>query len=237
METNHFDSLKYLLQEKLNHQLSQKNWTLKTLSDRSGVPYETLKKLANAKIDNPSLQSVYKVAQAFDCSLDSFLSDDSGLAHKLQTLSPRSIEFINAIADFELALTVRSSENGQFLIPVVIPTGSMMDGMICDSFSAEYIDISPYLQRFGSHILCAFKISGNAYRPTYLNGDILLVGRNQQPHYGTVGIFLHNNQIYLCRYITESPLQLETLGERHQSVSIDHPEEWTLFGCVLTVIR
>ncbi len=237
MHTNHCVSLKYLLQEKLNHQLSQKNWTLKALSDKSGVPYETLKKLANAKIDNPSLQSVYKVAQAFDCSLDSLLSDEPGLIHKLQTLPPRSIEFLDAIADFELALTARSDQNSQFLIPVVIPTGSMEDGMIYDSFYTEYIDISPYLRRFGSHILCAFKINGNAFRPTYLNGDVLLVGRNQQPHYGTVGIFLHNNQLYLCRYITESPLQLETIGNRHYSVTIEHPEEWTLFGCVLTVIR
>lgn len=237
METNHFDSMKYLLQEKLNHQLSLKNWTLKTLSDHSGVPYETLKKLANAKIDNPSLQSVCKVAQAFECSLDTFLSDESDLVHKLQTLSPRSVEFLNAIADFELALTVRSSESGQFLIPVILPTGPMMNGMICDSFCTEYIDIFPYLRRFGSHILCAFKICGDTYRPTYLDGDLLLIGRNQQPHYGTVGIFLHHNQLHLCRYITEFPLQLETIGAQRVPFHVSTPEDWTLFGCVLTVIR
>lgn len=237
MQFTQYDSLKYLLQERLNHQLSQKNWTLKTLSDQSGVPYETLKKLANAKIDNPSLQSVCKVAQAFDCSLDSFLGDEPELIHKIHSLSPRSVQFLEAMADVELALTVRTKQQSQTLIPIVVPTGAMEDGMIYDSLLTEYIDISPYLKQFGSQLFCAFKIIGNQFQPTYLDGDLLLVGRNQQPHYGTVGIFLHHNQLYLRRYVTESPLQLESINENHFFEPIKHPEEWTLFGCVLTVIR
>ena len=55
---------------RISTQLSRHNWSLKTLSDRSTVPYETIKKVANGKIRNPSLKNIFKIAEAFDCSID-----------------------------------------------------------------------------------------------------------------------------------------------------------------------
>ena len=237
MQLDHTDSLKFLLQNSLNLQLSRKRWTLKTLSDQSGVPYETLKKLANAKIDNPSLQSVCKVAQAFDCTLDCLLGSEQELISKIHSLPPRSVRFLEAMADMELSLTMQPQSKTETLIPVVIPTGSMTDGIVFDSLLTEDLDISPYFDRFGSQLFCAVKITGNQFSPTYLDGDLLLVGRNQQPHYGTIGIFIHNNRLYLRRYVTESPLQLESITQNRSCKLIEQPETWTLFGCVLTVIR
>ena len=155
--------LKNELQDRINQQLSRKGWTLKTLSDRSGVPYETLKKLANAKIDNPSLQSVIKVAQAFDCSLDSLFAVESRLVSKLHSLSSRSLEFVEAIADLELSLMTRTKKADQCLLPIVIPTGMMEDGMIYDSLCTEYLDASPYFSQFGTHLMCAMKITDNSF--------------------------------------------------------------------------
>ena len=58
------------LSERISHQLFTHNWSLKMLSDKSEVPYETLKKISNAKIENPSLRSIARIACAFGCSLD-----------------------------------------------------------------------------------------------------------------------------------------------------------------------
>lgn len=234
--TDHI-SLKNRLQDSLNLRLSQKGWTLRALSDRSGVPYETLKKLAGGKIDNPSLQSIVKVAQAFDCSLDALLMEEPALFAKMRALSARSRDFLEAIADFELALSVRAADSGQCFVPVTVPTGCMEDGMIYDSLSTEYMDISPYLSRFGSRIVCALKITGNAFRPVYVEGDILLIARDRQPHYGTVSVFLHHNQLYIRKYIPGTPPLLAPLNHDSPAVSLDRPEEWSLFGCVLTVAR
>lgn len=232
-----YDMIKYHLQDSLNFHLSQKGWTLKTLSDKSGVPYETLKKLANAKIDNPSLQSVIKVAQAFDCSIDSLFIRESTLFGKLRLLPRRSLEFLEAITDFELALTVRTKQSDQFLIPVVIPTGFMKDGMIYDSLYVEYIDATRYFQQFGAHLVCALKITDTAFHPTYMKGDILLIARDQQPRYGTVGIFLHQNQLYIRKFIPGSPPRLEAVNNSSPPIIMDNPDTWTLFGSVLTVVR
>ncbi|HJA93477.1 MAG TPA: helix-turn-helix transcriptional regulator [Candidatus Eisenbergiella merdipullorum] len=59
-----------LIAGRISTQLSRHNWTLKTLSDRSSVPYETIKKVANGKIRNPSLKNIFKIAEAFNCSID-----------------------------------------------------------------------------------------------------------------------------------------------------------------------
>lgn len=59
-----------ILAGRISTQLSRHNWSLKILSDRSSVPYETIKKIANGKIRNPSLKNILKIAEAFNCSID-----------------------------------------------------------------------------------------------------------------------------------------------------------------------
>lgn len=237
MENTNDELLKNRLQNSLNRNLSQKGWTLKTLSDRSGVPYETLKKLANAKIDNPSLQSVVKVAHAFDCSLDSLFLSESDLAYKLHSLSARSLEFVEAITDLELALMHREKEMGQCLLPIVIPTGMMEDGMIYDSLCTEYLDATPYLSQFGTHLMCAIKITDNSFYPTYLEGDLLLLARDRLPRYGTTCVILHHRQLYIRKFISGSPPKLASLNHPDDCILIGDPSDFTLLGCVLTVVR
>ncbi len=65
-----YSDLAETLSVRIFRQLSYHNWTLKMLSDKSDVPYETLKKIANGKIENPSLRSILKIAAAFGCSID-----------------------------------------------------------------------------------------------------------------------------------------------------------------------
>lgn len=237
MENTNQESIKFRLQDSLNRHLSLKNWTLKTLSDQSGVPYETLKKLANGKIDNPSLQSIVKVSHAFDCSLDSFLAEEPALTQKLNSLPSRSLEFVEAIVDFELALSARARENSQCLIPVVVPTGAMEDGMIYDSICTEYLDATSYLPQFGSHLMCALKITDDSFQPVYLNGDVLLIARDRMPHYGSVCVLLHHNRLYIRKFIPGVPPRLDPINQNGTSVSMEDPDSWTLFGCVLTVVR
>ena len=54
---------------RISSQLSAHNWSLKILSDKSGAPYETIKKIASGKICNPSLKSVLKISLAFGCTM------------------------------------------------------------------------------------------------------------------------------------------------------------------------
>ena len=83
------------LAERISRQLFTHNWSLKMLSDKSGVPYETLKKISNAKIENPSLRSAVKIAAAFDCSLD-YLTGFSD-TENINKHSPESYSYLNSL--------------------------------------------------------------------------------------------------------------------------------------------
>lgn len=83
------------LAERISRQLFTHNWSLKMLSDKSGVPYETLKKISNAKIENPSLRSAVKIAAAFGCSLD-YLSGFSD-SEKINKHTPESDSYLNSL--------------------------------------------------------------------------------------------------------------------------------------------
>ena len=50
--------------------LTESNWSLKMLSDKADLPYESIKKLVNRKIQKPSFQSIWQISQALGCSLD-----------------------------------------------------------------------------------------------------------------------------------------------------------------------
>ena len=67
---NDSPDLAEIIMSRISSQLSTHNWSLKILSDNSGVPYETIKKIANGKISTPSLTSILKICLAFGCTLD-----------------------------------------------------------------------------------------------------------------------------------------------------------------------
>lgn len=53
--------------------LSDKKWSLRKLSEASGIPYESLKKIINQKIKNPSLYSILQISEALGCNIDYLL--------------------------------------------------------------------------------------------------------------------------------------------------------------------
>ena len=67
---NDSPDLAEIIMSRISSQLSTHNWYLKILSENSGVPYETIKKIANGKISNPSLKSILKISLAFGCTID-----------------------------------------------------------------------------------------------------------------------------------------------------------------------
>lgn len=93
-----------LLISGINHQLSIKNWSLKILSDKSGLPYETIKKLAGGKIKNPSFYSVYRVAHAFDCSVDTLLGEENPAQAQVSCLSQDVKRLRHILNDMDIIL-------------------------------------------------------------------------------------------------------------------------------------
>jgi len=62
--------------ERINEIRKQRGMTIEELSERSGIPVSTLKKISAGITTNPSLDTVKAIARALDCTLDD-LADDS----------------------------------------------------------------------------------------------------------------------------------------------------------------
>ncbi|MBR3645062.1 MAG: helix-turn-helix domain-containing protein [Lachnospiraceae bacterium] len=241
----------------VNQYLAERHWTLRTLSEQSDIPYESLKKIVNGKIQNPSVVSIIKIANAFECTVDALVSaPNSGWRNVviefentdsktelnfdhsiLRNLSKRSIQFLNLAAYFELQLTRKSTSEFKQYISVVVPTNHLHDGMIFDSCNLETIDITPYYKEFGSLAICGLKITNNSFRPAYLKNDILLIARDRYPNSDEIGVFMSGNKAYLRRYICGTPSQLVPINGVGSPIIADEINSWHFFGRVLTVIR
>ncbi|ADU27728.1 helix-turn-helix domain-containing protein [Ethanoligenens harbinense] len=64
------------LDERLSYLRKQKGVTIEQLSDRSGVPLSTVKKICAGITANPNLETVKMLAKALNCRLDD-LDDES----------------------------------------------------------------------------------------------------------------------------------------------------------------
>lgn len=82
-------------------QLSQRNWSLRTLADRADLPYETVKKLINRKIQRPSFFSIWQIANALGCSLDKLAGREYLSAAALHQISENASEIFQILTEME----------------------------------------------------------------------------------------------------------------------------------------
>ena len=62
--------------EKLNEIKNSKNLTLKEIADITGIPHSTISKIFGGFNNNPSIDTVQKIANALECGIDDFIEYD-----------------------------------------------------------------------------------------------------------------------------------------------------------------
>ncbi|MCI1931027.1 MAG: XRE family transcriptional regulator [Clostridia bacterium] len=229
--------IKFKLRDNISFLLNREGWTLSTLSKKSLVPYETIKKLCNAKIENPSIMNILKIAEAFDCSVDALVGRENALAEKIRRLPEHSIQIIDAVADFEERLIIKNYKNNLDKILVFVVTGKMEDRMIFDSTYFESVNVHEYKKIYGDRMFAGIKITSKVFYPAYGEGDILLLARDRYPAYGETGVFLKDGRMYIRKFYYGNPSILMPLNCIGVPIEIDNMKEWTIFGYVLTVVR
>ena len=226
----------------INALMYEKGWTIKKLSDRSELPYDSVKKLVGGKINNPTIYSLIKICTALNCSLDSLVSWESVFHLNFHSFPQRTLTLLREMANFEMYLSINNQQEGTKNISVLVPTGVLKDGMIFDSTYYDSVDISEYMDDFGESIICGFKITGIALHPTYLQNDILLIARDRYPHNGENGIFIINKRVYIRTYTFTSDgkstkhtlLPVNGIGS---PIVIDDINTIHFFGRIVTIVR
>ena len=149
--------LSKIIQSFLQHRLAINSMSRFTLSKLSGIPYQTISKILNAKRSNYEITTLLKIADFFQCSIDEIVGRDQYIICKrtdleFEKLQPTDISnnlknFINtkihllSISPYALGLDIGFSKNAltKFLQDNS-PRHSINSHMIISL--ANYFDIS-----------------------------------------------------------------------------------------------
>lgn len=223
-----------LLLNGINKHLALHHWSLRQLSSRSDIPYDSLKKLANGKIRNPSLHSALLLASAFHCSLDSLLFDIPSFLSSLRSLPPHSLALIRSLIDLERSLSFPPHPHSR--ITLFIPSSSL-SGMSLDMPHIRTLDACRYRKRYGDRLMCAIQITVRDYHPVFMLGDIVLVARDRRPVAAETAVFLVHGKIRIGRYREGNVPRLDPVNGIGVPVFLDDPDAFVFFGYILTVYR
>ena len=95
------EELTEILISQICRQLSRRNWSLKMLADKADLPYETVKKLISRKIGKPSFFSIWRIAEALDCSVDQLTGKKDPSAAAWRQVSDKVSEISRILPDME----------------------------------------------------------------------------------------------------------------------------------------
>jgi len=201
----------YLITSRIYYLLEQNHWSVKTLSDKSNIPYETLKKLLSRKTENTSFHNIMKIALAFNCNLNYFVEplENNDIQHaantKIPVFSPESS------ADLQTETSIYSS-------------------------TQDTLDISLYPEYIQNQIHCGIAISSYSYHPIYTDGDTLLINCSRAPLPGEIGIFLHKNNLYIRTFLPSfDSIILKPVNGIGPDIILYDFTDWKVLGYVMGV--
>lgn len=82
-------------------ELSRRNWSMKMLSDKADLPYESVKKLLSRKIHKPSFASIWQIANALGCSVDKLAGRKDPSSAVMHQISQDTSEIFRLLTDMD----------------------------------------------------------------------------------------------------------------------------------------
>ncbi|MCI9071330.1 MAG: hypothetical protein HFH80_00705 [Lachnospiraceae bacterium] len=223
----------------------RRGYTQPQMAKHMGISTSGYKKIVageTSKIDLYAAYQLYKFTGKFIFELCGEESADLELFQSLRSLSPSQKAFVSDIIRFEQNFQEKETDTGDY-ISVLVPTGSMEDGMIWDSANVIKVSASSYRRKFGRELHCGVLITSCNLQPVYQEGDILLVSK-RPPREGDTIILVNreDGRAYLRKFRGGSPARLIPVNEYGMTFEVDwydaaEMDKWIKFGCVLTKMR
>lgn len=223
---------------RIYHLLELNHWSVKTLSDKSDIPYETLKKLLARKIENTSIHNIIKIACAFHCNVDDLVGFygktlDSPLSGSIHT------KFLwNYFNEIDTSLDSCIKTPVSNCIPLLNPVSNALTTALDDSSKLDMLDISSYPPQVVQEVEYGIIVSSFCYHPAYYNRDILLVSKKRFPLPGETAVLLHRGELYI-RIFSPScgHVLLESVNGIGPDIKIYDFSDWIIWGYVVGVHR
>lgn len=208
-----------LITNRIHCLLDSNHWSVKTLSDQSNIPYETLKKLLSRKTENTSFHNIMKIALAFKCNLDYLVEP---------------LENDNQISLFQTdtqTCACPAFPKSEFIIPLFDPANTSDTKSQINTLNiSKYPDYIKQAAEFG------ITVSTYCYHPIYRPDEVLLISQKRLPQLGETCVFLHKGMVYIrVFYKTEHSILLKSVNGIGPDIEIYDFSEWSLIGYVAGV--
>lgn len=183
---------------------------IETLSQKSGVPISTLKKILSGATKDPQIDTIKAIARALECTLEDFddnsnLKNYSAVEKKLiadyRKLDDYSKEVVQVVIRKELERNIPNEPNYDNIIPIKkyqVPYYDMPvsagTGNPLDEEYPEKVDLAEQPPKGTDFIV---RVSGDSMEPTYHDGDKLFVKEQPSIEIGEIGIFVVDGNAYV----------------------------------------
>ena len=237
---------------------NEKGITNERLSSQSGIPFSTINKILSNDAANPKLDVVIAIATALDCPI-SYLIDGEG-EFVNQSLSEEEKSFIKSYRQLDthgkelvslvlqkeaeriegraekaapavskiLHLSDSDASSSMRKIPLFDLPVSAGLGVFLDSDSAETLEIK--LTKTSGQADFALRISGDSMEPTFSNGEIILVKKQESVERGELGVVIGDGEGYFKRFMGDC---LRSLNPSYDDIPLSNFKSLSCCGKVI----
>ena len=218
-----------IVANRIYYLLESRHWSVKTLSDESNIPYETLKKLLSRKTEHTSFHNIIKIALALNCNID----------YLLEPLQQKKMNFLYSDG-LPVFSNIYDVSRKNVTIPLYYPAGSSVKDSSKDSSrdssKKDFLDITSYSHEIRNSVEFGIVISSYYYHPIYHDKDVLLISRKRPPHLGEAGIFLHHGNLYVrILFKNSNSVILKSVNGIGPDIQIFDFSEWIILGYIVGV--
>lgn len=214
-------------------QLEKRHWSVKTLSDKAGIPYETLKKLLSMKTENTSFHNIARIALAFECNL-------TYLTGSFSSSSAADPDTAMNAYDSSIGASYQTCDAGEHnsYIPVLCCREedcifASQRGLLSNTLDIE--TFPPSLQREVDYGLL---VTSYCYHPVYYEQDILLISRKRSPRIGEIAVFSHQEKFFIRQLGKQkSQFILSPVNGLGCDIIISDFSDWQILGYVIGIHR
>lgn len=214
--------------------------TQEAMAEVLGITATAYRKLINKDVDKINLYTAYKLSNFSGFTMLDLIGDlDESLKYqaKFRLLSKPQRRLIQGMIDFELSCQGSTAEEETVEIPLLALNGEFYDGFTLDTMSYfKYsLPLSLY-NRYKDEFVCAVELPTSFYTPTFVKGDIILVGRGRHPRMGEIAIFSHERRVHLRKLEIRENAILTSIRQGIPPIEVDvktFQKEWFCFGYII----
>ena len=198
--TNCIDSFR----KNIFHLMDEKDWSLRELSEKADMPFETLKSFLYGDSKDCKLSTAVKLSKAFDISIDELVGSET-----MHPLSRQSLSMCRHLPDHVVYL-IRSFirhhynmynklDENSLHIPVLLP--ECQNGYLQTTNITETICIDHLTNGIKSRVCLGLKIPCEHYEPYYMPNEIILLAADREGQHNERCVVSYKGNFFLTKKI------------------------------------